>query len=328
MTRPLRFGVLGCADIARRRMLPAMASARDIELAAVASRSAATAARMAAPYGCRAVTGYEALLADGAVDAVYVPLPAALHATWVEAALLAGKHVLAEKPLTCDPGRTRELLALADRRGLVLRENVLFVHHRQHTVVRRLVAWGAIGRLHSCHAEFTVPAPAEGDIRHDPALGGGALWDVGPYPVRAAVHLLGPGLRVAGAVLSAAPGRAVDVAGAALLRRDDGVTASLHFGIDHAYRSRYELCGSTGRITVDRAFTPAADHRPLIAIERASGTRTLRLAADDQVANCLTTFGAAVRARRAGRPQDADHHRDLLAQADLLSAVRRSTPPL
>ncbi|MFF5448594.1 Gfo/Idh/MocA family protein [Streptomyces sp. NPDC012888] len=316
----LRLGVLGCAEIARRRMLPAMAAHPAVELRAVASRSAARAAAAAAPYGARPVTGYERLLADPEVDAVYLPLPAALHAEWVGAALDAGKHVLAEKPLTLEPARTRALLERARALGLVLRENVMFVHHGQHAVVRRLLADGAIGEPRSLHAAFTVPAPADGDIRYDPGLGGGCLADIGLYPVRAAVHLLGPELDVAGAVLSSAPGRRVETSGAALLRRADGVVAQLSFGMEHAYRSRYEVWGSEGRITVDRAFTPAADHRPALLLERASGTETLALPAEDQVAASVGAFAAAVRGLPGGPADEAA----LLAQADLLSSIRRA----
>ncbi|MEU0373203.1 Gfo/Idh/MocA family oxidoreductase [Streptomyces sp. NPDC006283] len=316
----VRFGVLGCADIARRRVLPAMAAAPDIDLAAVASRSPARAADAARAYGARPVAGYAQLLADPFVDALYIPLPAALHDRWVEAALEAGKHVLAEKPLTTDPARTRTLLATARRRNLVLRENVMFVHHGQHTAVRELVTDGAIGELRALHAAFTIPSPADGDIRFDPELGGGALTDVGLYPVRAAVHLLGPDLRVAGAVLSAAAGRNVETSGAALLQRADGVSAQLTFGMEHAYRSRYELWGSQGRLTVDRAFTPPAGHRPRLLLEDASGSRTIDLPAEDQVAATLAAFTAAV----AGTAPADDGARDLLAQADLLSAIRRA----
>ncbi|MEU5464988.1 Gfo/Idh/MocA family oxidoreductase [Streptomyces althioticus] len=316
--RPLRFGVLGCAGIARRRMIPAMAAARDVELVAVASRSGARAADTAARHGARPVTGYAALLRDPSVDAVYVPLPAALHAEWVAAALAAGKHVLAEKPLTCDPAQTRALLAGARRRGLVLRENVMFVHHGQHAVVRKLIADGEIGELRSLRAQFGVPALPADDIRHDPELGGGALADIGLYPVRAAVHLLGTGLAVAGAVLSRDAGHRVETAGAALLRRADGVTAQLTFGMDHGYRSCYEVWGSRGRVTVDRAFTPPADHRPALVVEGERGNRTFRLPAEDQVAAVLSDFARAVRSGETTAPDEAA----TLAQADLLHAIR------
>ncbi|MEW1818428.1 Gfo/Idh/MocA family protein [Streptomyces diastaticus] len=317
---PLRLGVLGCSGFARRRMLPAMAAHPRVRVHAVASRSAGRAAATAAPLRARPVTGYGELLADPALDAVYLPLPAVLHAPWVEAALSAGKHVLAEKPLTTDPGQTRALLARARSLGLVLHENTLFVHHGQHAVVRRLLAEGAIGELRALHAAFTVPAPAPGDIRYAPELGGGCLADIGLYPVRAAVHLLGARLDVVGAVLSSAPGQRVETSGAALLRRADGVTAQLTFGMEHAYRSRYELWGSEGRITVDRAFTPAADHRPGLLVERADGTRTLSLPAEDQAVAALTAFADSVREGKGG----ADNEPDLLAQAELLARVRQA----
>ncbi|MDF3293380.1 Gfo/Idh/MocA family oxidoreductase [Streptomyces sp. RB6PN23] len=313
----MRVGVMGCAEIARRRILPAMKAHPLIELAAVASRDAAKAAETARQFDCRPVVGYEALLADDTVRAVYVPLPAALHAPWVEAALAAGKHVLAEKPLTTDPARTRELLDTARARAVVLMENVMFVHHAQHATVSRLVAEGEIGELRSLHATFTIPALPDDDIRHQPELGGGSLYDVGVYPVRAAVHFLRGKLEVRGAVLEHTPGRRVDTAGAALLRARDGVTAHLAFGMEHAYQSRYELSGSSGRILVDRAFTPPADHPPRILIESRAGTRSYPLPPDDQVANTLTAFVSAV---RTGSCASAD----CLAQADLLAGIRRA----
>ncbi|MET9539766.1 Gfo/Idh/MocA family oxidoreductase [Streptomyces sp. NPDC006553] len=320
MSRPLRLGLLGCADIAVRRMLPAVAAHPDLEIAVIGSRDPDRAKAVAERFGGRPAAGYDAVLAAEDVDLVYAPVPAALHETWVSAALEAGKHVLAEKPLTLDAEHTRRLLDRAADRGLALVENVLFVHHPQHEAVRRLVADGAIGELHSLHAMFTIPEPPEDDIRHRPELGGGALWDVGVYPLRAALHLLGPRLTVTGAVLTAGTGRRVDTAGAALLRTPDGVTAQLTFGMAHAYRARYELHGSTGRITVDRAYTPAADLAPLVRLHGPDGSRDIPLAPADQVERALTALVTAVRGRSAPDPA-------VLRQAELLSELRRYAGP-
>ncbi|MDX6355704.1 MAG: dTDP-3,4-didehydro-2,6-dideoxy-alpha-D-glucose 3-reductase, partial [Streptomyces sp.] len=262
---PVRIGVLGCAEIARRRMLPAFAADPGTELVAVASRELPKAEETARPYGCRAVLGYEALLADPSVDAVYVPLPAALHDRWTRAALEAGKHVLAEKPLTLDPGRTAALFALARRRGLALMENVMFTQHPQHEAVRQLVADGALGELRTFHAEFSIPRRPPGDIRYQPELGGGALWDTGVYPLRAALHLLGPDLTLLAAHLSDPAGLGAPSAGTALLlHRPTAVTATLAFGLDHAYRSTYTLTGARAHLTLPHAFTPPADHPPTL----------------------------------------------------------------
>ncbi|MEU6055970.1 Gfo/Idh/MocA family oxidoreductase [Streptomyces xanthochromogenes] len=179
----LRIGVLGCADIALRRILPAMAAADGVEIAAVAGRDAARA----------------------------------------EAELRAGKHVLTEKPLTTDLERTRDLFALASESNLVLTENVLFVHHPHHETVRQWVADRLIGELRSFQAEFAILRLPGTDIRYDGGLGGGALFDTSVYPVRAALYFLGPELDVVRAMLHSTAGHTVDTAGSALLSRPDGV---------------------------------------------------------------------------------------------------------
>lgn len=311
----LRIGVLGCADIARRRMLPAMAAAPGVRVAAVAGRDADRARELAGRFDARPVHGYAALLARDDVDAVYVPLPAALHAEWVEAALRAGKHVLAEKPLTTDLAATERLFDLATESGLFLMENVMFVHHPQHAAVEKLVAEGVIGELRGFQASFAVPRLPDGDIRYRPELGGGALWDTGVYPLRAALHFLGERLGVVGATLSHGPADAVDTSGAVLLRTPEGVGVQLSFGLDHGYRSMYELWGSEGRVTVERAFTPPADHRPLVRVERRGGSEEVVLPADDQVAGTVAAFARAVRSGAAPDPV-------MLTQARLLQAVR------
>ncbi|MCT4356203.1 Gfo/Idh/MocA family oxidoreductase [Streptomyces sp. Je 1-79] len=310
----MRFGVLGCADIARRRVLPALGRLPGARVTVVASRSRERAAQTARDHGARPVTGYREVLDAEDVDAVYVPLPAALHDRWVEAALLAGKHVLAEKPLTTDLLRTRALYELAESRGLVLRENVMFVHHPQHAEVARLVADGRIGELRSFHAAFAVPRRPEGDIRLRPELGGGALWDVGVYPVRAAVRFLGGDLDVAGAVLARRPGEEVDTSGAVLLRSGQGVAAQLTFGLDDAYRAEYELRGSRGRLTLTHAFTTPAGHVPVLRVEGPDGVQDMALPAADQVERSLAAMVRAVRDRDCAPDAGSLHQARLLAE--------------
>ncbi|SCG46227.1 Gfo/Idh/MocA family protein [Micromonospora halophytica] len=313
---PVRIGIMGCASIARRKMLPAMAALPTVEIAAIASRDLGRAVEAARPYGCQAVEGYEALLQLDEVEAVYIPLPNALHATWIEDALSARKHVLAEKPLTTRVSRTRELTATARSQGLVLMENVMFLHHRQHAVVRSQLEDGAIGHLRAFYASFGVPRRPFGDFRHSAELGGGALMDAGVYPVRAAISFLGGDLNVLSAMLTFRHGQQVDSSGHALLCTDSGVAAQVSFGLDHFYRSGYELWGSTGRIVVEHAYTPPSDHVPVVRLERRSGVQEIRLAPDDQVANSVDAFATAV---RSGRPPDDG---GVLRQAALIDDIR------
>ncbi|QWF84530.1 Gfo/Idh/MocA family protein [Amycolatopsis sp. CA-230715] len=302
MTGPaIRFGVLGCADVAIRKTLPVLAHHPGVRLVAVSSRSADKAVATAATFGCEPVTGYRRLLDRPDIDAVYIPLPPALHATWIDAALRAGKHVLAEKPLTPTSSQTRALADLAAESGLVLMENVAFPYHRRHRQVLELVASGRIGDPVAFTGSFTVPPRPAGDIRHSAELGGGALLDAAVYPAVAAQLVLGEDLRVAGAVLRQGSS-GVDVAGAALLGRSDGATAQLTFGMHHQYTSEYQILGTLGRITVGHAFhLPAGADSEIRVHERGyEPHESIPVAADDQCGNAAAAFVRAVLTDRGG----------------------------
>lgn len=319
--RSLRLGVLGCADIAWRRTLPAVEATPGVELVAVASREPAKAEKFAQRFGAAPVHGYGALLERDDVDAVYVPLPVALRHRWIMRVLTSGRHVLAEKPLTTGHAQARELTAEAERRGLVVMENFTFPFHRQHTRVRELVEEGRAGRIRAFMSEFGVPARAEDDIRLDPELGGSALLDVGVYPLRIAQFLFGTGLEVEGAVLTTDPKTGVDVGGGVLLRGPGGEVAQLGFGFGVHYRNTYTLWGEEGVLRLDRAFTPPEDFRPVIGLDTATGTESFELEPDHQFRNTLSAFAESVRERRA------DHTR-VLALAELVDRVREMARPL
>nr|ADE34511.1 SsfS4 [Streptomyces sp. SF2575] len=301
--RPRRIGVLGCADIARRRMLPSMARQPLVRLAAVASRDAGRAAAFAAEFGCAAVTGYDALLARDDIDAVYLPLPPALHVRWSLRALEAGKHVLCEKPFAPDAVQARLAVDAARKHGLLLMESFMFLHHAQHAEVLRLLGSGAIGELRSVTAEFAIPRLASGALAS-------TLPEVGAYPVRAAQLLAGSEL----AVLGAGSG---ETYGSALLATPQGVTVHLTHGLDHAYRNRYALWGSGGRISLDRAYSTPDDHVPVIHLERGGSREHLTLPPDSQFTNVIGAFARAV-ADGTGFERAAQ---DIMRQAELMDLV-------
>ncbi len=297
MSRQVRFGVLGCSAIAWRRTLPALLSHPLTRVTCVASRDPQKAKRFAAEFGCEA-TDYAGLLDRRDVDAVYLPLPTGLHRVWGERVLRAGKHLLTEKPLAATGRDARELVRLAERQGLLVRENFMFVHHSQHAAVSALVSGGRLGELRSLHASFCIPPLPDADIRYVAELGGGSLLDVGVYTLRTARMFLGARLRVAGACLRIDPARGVDVAGTALLVAPDGRVANVDFGFEHAYGARYELWGSTGRLSLDRAFTPPPGWQPLLRIAEQDRTEELTLPADHQFERSVGAFAEAVAAGR------------------------------
>ena len=294
MDQQVAWGVLGCSGIAERRMLPALGEIEGSSVVGMASRAPDRAERFAARHGGTAMS-YEQLIDSPDIDAVYLSLPNSLHFEWAERALSAGKHVLCEKPMTISAEQTDSLIALAAERGLVLRENFAFLHHPQHEVVRELVERGRLGRLRTFSSAFGVPSPPAGDIRYDPALGAGCLLDVGVYPIRAAQLMLGSGLTVAGATLRVDADTGVDMAGHALLVSENGVFADLEFGFQHSYRSRYALWGDAGHLSLERAFTPPAEHRPLLRLEEQDHAEEFVLDASHQFRDSLASFAGAVR---------------------------------
>ncbi|UWQ17855.1 Gfo/Idh/MocA family protein [Jannaschia sp. M317] len=183
MTNPIRWGVLGASDFARRSMAPAIHAASGHVLAALATRSPDKAAPFAAlAPGLRVHDSYDAMLADPEIDAVYVPLPHTMHVEWGIKALDAGKPVLIEKPVAMSEAEIAPLIAARDRTGLLAAEAYMIVHHPQWDCVRELIADGAIGRLRHVEGVFTYDNSADpGNIRNSAATGGGALPDIGVY---------------------------------------------------------------------------------------------------------------------------------------------------
>ncbi|XVQ84286.1 Gfo/Idh/MocA family protein [Microbispora siamensis] len=302
----LRIGVVGCSAFGARTMLPAIRDNPVARLTAVASRNGAKAAAYAARFGCDAVSGYENLLSREDVDAVYVALPNALHHEMALAALESGKHVMAEKPLATTVREVVELARAAGARGLVLRENFAFLHHGQHRRVRSLLQEGRIGRLRHLSASFCFPPLPGTDVRYRPELGGGALLDVGVYLVRTAQFFLGDDLTVAGAVLRRDPVSAVDVSGGFVAGTPDGVIVTGDFGFEHSFGSRYRLWGSTGQLTVERAFTPPPWFAPTLRIVSQDHVEELTLPAEHQYSACVSAFAAAIDATR-GQGRDPQH---------------------
>lgn len=323
-SRPLRLGALGTSSIARRRVLPTAVAAAEVELVAVAGRSAHKTADFARQFGCAAETGFVSLLERPDVEAVYISTPTALHHTWAAQALRAGKHVLVEKPIGVNAHEARELADLAQERGLVLRENFMFLHHPQHAFAADLVERGRLGRLTTLQAAFCIPPLPADDIRYTPGMGGGALLDVGVYPLRAAQLLLGTGLRVAGAVLRTRASDGLDLSGQALLVSPSGVLAEVTFGFEHAYASTYSLWGDAARVSVTRAFTPPPAHQPVLVLEEQDHEERFTLPAADQLHRCLAEFAAAVRRGDAGSsPEEAEKRRSAVAGMDLVDMMNK-----
>lgn len=314
----MRIGILGTADIAFRRFLPALRKCSQVEYAGVASRTWKKTAPFVETFGARAYGSYDALLADRTIDAVYVPLPPALHYAWGRKVLESGKHLLMEKPFTTSLSETESLLALAEEKGLTVHENYMFLYHSQLAKIKALIADGSLGALRLIRAAFGFPKRSGDDFRYKKELGGGALLDCGGYPVRLALELLGENTRVSQARLVRPEGYEVDLYGSAVLENDGGLCAQVSFGMDNAYQCRLEVWGSEAALIAPRIFTAGPDFSPQMILRTSSGETQVELEQDDQFLHSIERF-----ADRTNTPKEREKAcMEIRRQAKLQAAVR------
>ncbi len=257
MADTVRWGIIGTAAIARRFFLPAVREAGG-EAAAVAGRDTGRVQQWARDNGvARAVTGYQALIEDPAVDALYLPLPNALHAEWTIRALQAGKPVLCEKPLTGTLAEAGQVLAVARETGTPLWEAFVFPFHDQMERLGALLADGVIGELREIQSDFHFVLDRPGDIRLAAGLAGGSLNDVGCYPVRLARDLFAAEHESAWAAAEWAPA-GVDLAMWGALGFPGGRRLLLSCSFTLAFTTFTRLLGTAGQIHLTNPFHPTA----------------------------------------------------------------------
>jgi predicted dehydrogenase len=257
----VRWGIIGAAGIARKAFLPAVAEAGGVA-AAVAGRDRDRTARWARDHGVdRVVPGYQQLIEDPQLDAVYIPLPNALHAEWTTKALRAGKPVLCEKPLTVSLAEAEQVLAVAAETGTLLWEAFVFPFHDQMRRIRALLAEGVIGELREIQSNYHFAMTDPGrNIRMSAALAGGALNDVGCYPVRLARHLFAAEHDAVSAAAIRDPG-GVDAETWGWLGFPGDRRLLLSCGFRRAQDTFSRLIGTAGQIDISNPFHPGAGDR-------------------------------------------------------------------
>ncbi|MCE6998999.1 Gfo/Idh/MocA family oxidoreductase [Saccharothrix sp. S26] len=288
--RPLRWGVLGATAHIAGRVLPAIHRTAGNAVVAVASREGrrAAAEEVARPFGARVHDGYDAVLADLDVDAVYIALPNTQHVPWTLRALDAGKHVLVEKPMALsEEDCVRVERAAAD---LVVMEAYMYRFHPQQRRAAEILDSGEIGELRVVRSAFAYPTAVEGNIRFDPALGGGATWDVGCYAFDVPLWAFDAEPR---AVRARFHSREVDVSAVATLDFGDGRWAVLDYSLEYGPRAAYDLQGTRGSISVRNAWT-RPDEQGLITVATLDGVRDEVVPASDAYEHQAAAFAEAV----------------------------------
>jgi predicted dehydrogenase len=250
----IRWGLLSTARI-NERIIPAIRASPRCELVAVASQGGSEKARdYAAKWDIpRSHGSYDSLLADADLDAVYIPLPNALHLRWTLEAAKAGKHVLCEKPLALTAAEVNQMADAARRHQVVVQEAVMMRYHLQTRQLQQRLSEMIIGEIRLMRGVFAFNLSRPGDIRLDAKLGGGSIWDLGSYPVCFQRTMLrAEPIEVHGWQVASADG--VDLSFAGQMRFSSGALTQFFSSFQAAPQAEMEIIGSAGRIHLDLPY--------------------------------------------------------------------------
>ncbi len=319
----LRWGLLSTARI-NRLIIPAIRASARSEVTTVASRTRDRAQAYAAEWKIPRVLGsYEALLGDPDVDVVYISLPNSLHAEWTVRALEAGKHVLCEKPLALAVEDVDRIQAAAARASRVATEAFMYRHHPLTRAAQAIVTSGRLGAIRGFKGAFTFPLTREGDVRLDPSLGGGSLWDVGCYPVSHTCFLADAApVEAFGWQRSSASG--VDLEFAGMLRFADGGIAQFDSGFMGPFRAEMEVVGTGAALRIKRPFRTDDMSRLLLTI--GDDTETLPFDPEPAFAGEIADMESAALDGRPPRIPLSESRRTVQTIRALYESARRGAP--
>lgn len=270
----LRWGVLSTAKIGRTLVIPAMQDAQRCEVVAIASRDATVARRVADDLSIeRAYGSYDALLADADIDAVYIPLPNHMHADWVIAAARQGKHVLCEKPIALSVAEATTMVTACAEAGVILREAFMYRYQPTWQAVLHLIGEGDIGDITGVDSFFSYFNDDPSNIRNVLEYGGGALMDIGCYPIHLSRLLMGGEPTQITASTRRDPTTGVDTYVAAILEFGDRI-ATFACSTRVEPDQRVDIYGTTGRVSIEIPFNPPADQPTRFTLTRDGGSKS------------------------------------------------------
>jgi len=270
----LNWGLLCTARI-NRALIPPLGVSKRNHLLAVGSRTQESADKYAHEWKIpRAHGSYEAVLADPEIDVIYNSLPNHLHAAWTIKAVEAGKHVLCEKPIALSVDEVDAIKSAARKHGRVVAEAFMYRHHPQTLKVQELAKSGSLGILKLIRGSFSFALGREGDVRLDPARGGGSIWDIGCYPISYARMVVGANpLEVFGWQVTGPTG--IDETFIGQMRFDGDVNAQFDCSFAMPLHSFMEIVGSEGTLIIPMPFKPGVNEK--IFLTRGDGTETIKI---------------------------------------------------
>ena len=323
---PLRWGLLSTARINQALIGPLRSSKRNT-LAAIGSRSQETANAYAKEHKIgKAYGSYEALLADPEIDVIYNPLPNHMHAEWTIKAVEAGKHVLVEKPIALTVAEVDAMAVAAQKHQRVVAEAFMYRHHPQTIKVVEMVQSGKLGKINYVRGLFNAVFTRDNNYRFDPAQGGGALWDLGCYPLSfTRAVLAAEPVEVFGRQMTGKTG--IDEAFVAQLRFPGDIYAHFICNFVTPFYASMEVMGTENRLTVPVPFKPGEDEHILLTNDHGMAS-TIHVVGESLYVGEVEDMADAVLLGKTPRVSLADSRGNVAAIMALFESARTGNPVL
>jgi len=322
-SKTLNWGILSTANI-NRAFIPGLRASKRSNLLAVASRSHELVNSFARELKIpRTYDSYEALLADTEIDVIYNPLPNHLHAEWTIKAVEAGKHVLCEKPLALNVSDVDAIAGAAKTHGRVVTEAFMYRHHPQTLKAQELVGSGSLGTLKLLRGSFTYVMKREGNIRSDPNMGGGSIWDVGCYPISYMRTIVGAEpLQVFGWQIIGPTG--IDDSFFGQVQFADDVYGQFESSFVMPSHSYMEFVGSEGTLIVPKPYKPFFNEK--IFLVRNGKNETIKIKGQELYLGEVEDMTDAVLLGKKPRISLEDSRANIAAIRALLESAHENKP--
>ncbi|MDC0170558.1 Gfo/Idh/MocA family oxidoreductase [Candidatus Nitrosopelagicus sp.] len=335
--KPLKFGIIGCSRIAKRSVIPAIIKSEFAGLEIIGSRSTDKAKEFAKEFNCEKFGTYEDVISDDSVDVVYISTPISTHRDWAIKASEAGKHVYVEKSSAANFTSARKMVESVKENNVRLMEGFMFRFHPQHQKVKELIKEGKIGEVKSFNGVFGFPAFPDGDIRYDNEIsglfgGGGFLLDSGCYPICASrmifdeepISSVGKRFFEKRKFSNGKIGK-VDVSGSASLFYENGKTATISYINGSYYQAKYEVWGTDGVISLDRAYSVPPDFTTKVTLQyntennwEGRRAETFEIEPKDHFLDMLDTFCMEITGTKKA---SFNFEQELLKQAKVMEMI-------
>ena len=267
MNSKLRFGVIGCSGIAKKSTIPAIQNSEFAELAMIGSRSESKAEKFANEFHCEQFGTYDDVISNDSLDAVYISTPIGTHEEWAIKAANTGKHILCEKSSTTSFESAKKMISTCNDNNVRIMEGFMFKFHPQHQKVRELIDNNSIGELFSFNGSFGFPTFPDGDIRYNSKIGGGFLNDAACYPICASRMIFEQEPIGVSCTTFKDPKTGVDIKGASHMTYDNEKIASMAYSNGSFYQAKYQVWGTKGIISLQRAYSIPADFKTSVDIQ-------------------------------------------------------------